>query len=66
MEQIRKVRENKRIYIHHASNMVYNDIVYEIKRLSQRNLLVGKYLTESMHRLLIHHDRKQAAVPHLG
>ena len=29
--------------------MAYNGIAYEIKRLSQRNLLVGESLEKSMH-----------------
>ncbi len=31
-----------------APDMVYNGIAYEIKRLAQRNLLVGKSLAEPM------------------
>ena len=41
--------ENWRTFIDLASNMAYNGIAYEIKRLDQRVLLVGKTLAKSMH-----------------
>ena len=41
--------ENWRTFIDLASNMAYNGIAYEIKRLAQRVLLVGKNLAKSMH-----------------
>ena len=38
-----------RTLIDHALDLVYNGIAYEIKRLAQRDLLVGKSLAKSMH-----------------
>ena len=41
--------KNWRTFIDLASYMAYNGIAYEIKRLDQRVLLVGKTLAKSMH-----------------
>ena len=38
-----------RTLIDHAIDLVYNGIAYEIKRLAQRGLLVGRSLAKSMH-----------------
>ena len=44
-----KKQKNWRTFIDLASNMVYNGVAYKIKWLVQRNLLVGKSLSKSMH-----------------
>ena len=41
--------KNWRTFIDPELNMGYNGIAYEIKRLAQRVLLVGKNLAKSMH-----------------
>lgn len=41
--------EKWRTLIDYASNLVYNGIAYEIKRLAQRGLLVGRSLAKSRH-----------------
>lgn len=41
--------KNWRTFIDPELNMGYNGIAYEIKRLDQRVLLVGKTLAKSMH-----------------
>ena len=41
--------KNWRTFIDLELNMGYNGIAYEIKRLAQGGLLVGKSLAKSMH-----------------
>lgn len=41
--------KNWRTFIDPELNMGYNDIAYEIKKLGQRGLLVGKSLAKSRH-----------------